>query len=404
MNEFEKAMSTMSCNHSKSDSGYLMLADTEVLYFNFVDDFISVITRHLIPYALRNTFESYSKNDIRSIMKSVFSFKEWLSRRVIDSTIGNYKQLSAYFKVAQNSSVEYKSEVALSCRAISMEDAYWIKFEGEDKCWKDVCPYYNKMANIVIESLSSSIPSITGDRQHPNLTMSGTFPKTFVRATERPNDIFLFKMAKTTDDINVHVEYLSRCFLECIDEGSIEFCKYDIIDIDIDNKKRKCSICPSHYIEGYSVVKAFDLYEYLGYDNFVDFIKSSSKLLTAFSNMVVVDFLMANTDRHLDNYAFYMDNETGELVDVVPLYDFNYSFIADILKTNVSETMCQTLNDGRSMFEVATEYLKYTDIVFKSSSINEYFVERAESLSSEILFGVKNRFKMLADWGYYLLK
>ena len=211
-------------------------------------------------------------------------------------------------------------------------------------------------------------------------------------------------MAKTTDDISVLVEYLSRCFLEYIDEGTIDFCEYDVIDINVDNQKRICSICPSYYIEGYSVVKAFDLYEYLGYNNFVDFIKSSEKLLTAFSNMVAVDFLMANTDRHLDNYAFYMDNQTGELVDMVPLYDFNYSFIADILDTNVSETMCQTLNDGRTMLEVLKEFIQFADIDFKTEVIAECFIEQAYALNPAIAIGVKDRFKILKEIGFNLLK
>ena len=52
------------------------------------------------------------------------------------------------------------------------------------------------------------------------------------------------------------------------------------------------------------------MYEKLGYIN-------------ELSDMLVVDALILNTDRHLDNFGFLIDNDTGIIIGTAPLYDHN---------------------------------------------------------------------------------
>lgn len=56
------------------------------------------------------------------------------------------------------------------------------------------------------------------------------------------------------------------------------------------------------------------MYEKLGYIN---------KL----SDMLVVDALILNTDRHLGNFGFLIDNDTGIIIGTAPLYDHNLQFL-----------------------------------------------------------------------------
>ncbi|MBQ3106108.1 MAG: hypothetical protein IJC51_01340 [Eggerthellaceae bacterium] len=43
----------------------------------------------------------------------------------------------------------------------------------------------------------------------------------------------------------------------------------------------------------------------------------------AFREMVVMDAVMANVDRHAGNYGFLVDNDTGEVLRMAPLFDHN---------------------------------------------------------------------------------
>ena len=55
--------------------------------------------------------------------------------------------------------------------------------------------------------------------------------------------------------------------------------------------------------------------------------------------MNLVDYLIGNTDRHWGNWGFLRDNDTGELIKLHPLMDFNRSFES---YDNVDGSICQT--------------------------------------------------------------
>lgn len=43
----------------------------------------------------------------------------------------------------------------------------------------------------------------------------------------------------------------------------------------------------------------------------------------SFREMIVMDAVMANVDRHAGNYGFLVDNDTGEILRMAPLFDQN---------------------------------------------------------------------------------
>jgi hypothetical protein len=51
-----------------------------------------------------------------------------------------------------------------------------------------------------------------------------------------------------------------------------------------------------------------------------------------FYQTVVVDYLIANRDRHGANWGFYMDNQTGNLVGIHPLFDHNNAFAKEFME------------------------------------------------------------------------
>lgn len=44
--------------------------------------------------------------------------------------------------------------------------------------------------------------------------------------------------------------------------------------------------------------------------------------------MNIIDYLTGNTDRHLENWGFIIDNRTNWCVSLYPLMDFNQCFKA----------------------------------------------------------------------------
>lgn len=41
------------------------------------------------------------------------------------------------------------------------------------------------------------------------------------------------------------------------------------------------------------------------------------------ADMIIADAVMLNQDRHLGNFGFIVENDTGKIVKTAPLYDHN---------------------------------------------------------------------------------
>ena len=54
----------------------------------------------------------------------------------------------------------------------------------------------------------------------------------------------------------------------------------------------------------------------------------------SFREMIVMDAAMANVDRHSGNYGFLVDNDTGEILRMAPLFDHNMACLPMMMETD----------------------------------------------------------------------
>ena len=88
------------------------------------------------------------------------------------------------------------------------------------------------------------------------------------------------------------------------------------------------------------------------------------------SSIAVLDFIISNTDRHDQNYGFWMDNDTGMIVGLSPLFDFNCALVSDVFNRDSSDTLSQMFNDGRTLRQLAYEYKPYCKLVLDLIKFN----------------------------------
>ena len=62
-----------------------------------------------------------------------------------------------------------------------------------------------------------------------------------------------------------------------------------------------------------------------------------------FRQMVVMDAVMANVDRHAGNYGFMVDNATGEVLRMAPLFDHNMACLPLMMETDDFDWYLSTL-------------------------------------------------------------
>ena len=268
-----------------------MLMDTKVLNIETLE----VYNKNLLPFYLR-------KDLTRQRLVT------WLSMRTVTLTRTQIKLLLNLISFPQNQDQESLAWIAIMNRAITVEDSYWLNDTDCKYMWKDMNPLYHKRGETMLPVLmSKDIKDISFETVE--LTTKGSSDKGWFRHN---NCFYLFKTKRWQQEVDA-----SLC-LDCLNIDHVTYKPYTYDGIE------GC-ICSNMSNDKYSRVTAAEVRD--SFDDYSEFIKFVVNIdPVGFYNMCVVDYLIANQDRHGENWGFYMNNETGELVKLHSLFDHNWAF------------------------------------------------------------------------------
>lgn len=106
----------------------------------------------------------------------------------------------------------------------------------------------------------------------------------------------------------------------------------------------------------------------------------------AFARMQVADYLLNNSDRHEGNWGFYVDNGSGRILRLHPLFDHDQAFSA-------SEALnSQTSERNETLLEAAVSSRKDAGLDLQDLLEN---LEQVKHLSSDERRGVLKRVNTL---------
>ena len=202
-------------------------------------------------------------------------------------------------------------------KGLSLNDCYWVVEEGFEGTYDKFNLYDNRfsqvLALIAFTGYGSSIR--TSLASCPEFTTNGMLPKCWRR---KDGKIMLYK-GGTSGASNTgnepYSEYYAAQVANALGVNAIE---YGLSQW----KGELCSTCELFTSKEYSFLpvgrvvtsggmKAVrEYYEKLGQD-FVD----------ALNDMLVLDAIIMNTDRHFGNFGFIVDNKTNKIVAPAPLFD-----------------------------------------------------------------------------------
>lgn len=202
-------------------------------------------------------------------------------------------------------------------KGLSLNDCYWVVEEGFEGTYDKYNLYDNRfsqvLALIAFTGYGSSIR--TSLASCPEFTTNGMLPKCWRR---KDGKILLYK-GGTSGASNTgnepYSEYYAAQVAKALGVNAIE---YGLSQW----KGELCSTCELFTSKDYSFLpvgrivtsggmKAVkEYYETLG-KNFVD----------ALNDMLVLDAIIMNTDRHFGNFGFIVDNKTNKIVAPAPLFD-----------------------------------------------------------------------------------
>lgn len=203
--------------------------------------------------------------------------------------------------------------------------------KGSSPKWEQYNLYQHSF-NELIASLA-----FTGDAQitskdiilnSPEFTTNGALPKKWVR---RNKQIFLMKgTGESANNNDGRIEPFSEMYTSQLAEYlKLPHVSYQVEVFKHSNGQEEfVSICPLYTTENKSYIPVAKLLNKRHIDYRMIATEREQKKIAAifkdqsyFSNMIMFDCLIGNTDRHLNNFGVIVDANTNKILEPMPIFD-----------------------------------------------------------------------------------
>lgn len=312
----------------------IMMKDTEVMIVDFSTLKYEVINEKYLPYPIRGKLREIPAPDkvkssydmtqsIIAARKNEEAVVSWLANRVLVLSRANAKWIYNLYHFEQVSTDEQRVKIAMTCRAASVSDPYWLKFDDEDICWSKVDVKQNPLNEIVAQvALHGKSLTLQGSLTTPELTTNGAYAKAWRRHSD--NYLWLYKLGA-----NGNTE--SRIEVMCsnlLDKMNVEHVHYEAGE---DEGKYVC-MCPCMTTESKAILTGMEFVSYCNVNGLNPETEMFQIDAESIYKMWIVDFLISNRDRHGQNWGFFYDTDTMDILGCHPLFDHNNAFDIDYMR------------------------------------------------------------------------
>ena len=304
-----------------------------------------IVDEQFMPYDL--FFEVSSDPNDR--LNNLNEYLHWCASRVLTLDRKYAKEILNSIGAPQSFTDRERAEISMSYHCVSLTDVYWTKEHGEEISFEALNLYDNKLNAAIVEvSLQGKNLTITNQELSvqdfaPDLSTRGCFPKAWIRTEEG------FMLLKDGGEETVKREVLASEICQCFDIPQVKYWQHTY-------DGQPVSACKLVTSKDRSMVskKAFEVY---ATNNGFDVIEKCIELdPVAYYGMNILDYLIGNTDRHMENWGILVDNYTNKPMGLYPLMDFNQSFLE---YNNLDGANCLTVNKRMTQREAAIDAVKH---------------------------------------------
>lgn len=219
---------------------------------------------------------------------------------------------------------------------LSLNDTFWVKPMSSSVSWSDVNLYNNPFSEIVAGiAFTGEDSHIKGIVTTPEYTTNGMLRKCW----HRENDVIYLYKGSTPRYANGGLEALSEVYASQIAAAmGLAHVEYKLTTFH-DQLVSACPLFTSEQI-GYMPISGL-LDEAMSRDELMLYDKqhaiASLYGIMPFSDMMVFDALIHNTDRHLNNFGVLIDNKSNRILGPAPLFDHGNSLFYNITDDEYSD-------------------------------------------------------------------
>lgn len=261
-------------------------------------------------------------------------FHEWWKDRAIPKTRHGAK--SALQKLGYSST----NSALVNNLALSLSDCYWIKPRGEDLTWKDV--------NLFTNDFVDTFGEITLNRNHMIdlrketrfncATSQGELQKKWCIAKDGRRYMIKGNYGQS------YQQSLNEIFATRLHEqqGFSHFTPYSLVQLQVDdNMEGLGCMCYDFCSENIECISAWELLQTVKTKQNESYYYPLKKVclnlgiseqdFTSFMDyQIMTDYLLTNTDRHMNNIAVMRDPDTLQILGFAPIYDSGNSMFYNV--------------------------------------------------------------------------
>ena len=258
---------------------------------------------------------------------------EWWKLRAIPDSRKGIRQVLSRLSEATSQSL------MLSSYGLSLTDHYWIQPVGQELYWKDLNFYENdfgdELGDILTDSERERSVSDGISKLSPSVSVNGDMKKKWII---RGGGRYLLKVNPNYHSQQAVNEVIAGKLHERL--GWKNYVSYEVGTIHISGRKYPCSLSPmftsveTEFVSAYQIVAAYkvlndvSLYEAL-IRQAVSLGADEKEVRAFLEYMILTDFILTNTDRHLNNFGFIYDPRQHRLSGMAPLFDTGNSLFYD---------------------------------------------------------------------------
>lgn len=252
----------------------------------------------------------------------------WVDRSIPASRLGVEKALSVL-------NVSDTKLLLLRCFGLSLSDQYWIKPKSSEIKWEDVNFFDNAFSEDIGDVLLGKTTKIEGfDFHSPDNTSDGFLKKRWKIINGKR---YLMKSGSNPFMQQPFNEVLATIIAQRLGINHVE---YELIWDD----GVPFSICEDFINRDTELVSAWRIMQSTPKDNntsvykhYIDCCKNLGidDIVSETDKMVVLDYIIANEDRHQNNFGLVRNANTLEWIGVAPVYDSGSSFGYDKITNQI---------------------------------------------------------------------
>ena len=201
------------------------------------------------------------------------------------------------------------------CKGLSLNDVYWVVQDSFIGKWKDHNLYDNEFSKtLAVMAFTGGFRGEFNAKKDistsPEFTTNGMLAKCWRRLD---NEVLLYKSG-TEGAANTGFEPYSEYYAAQIAEAmGLNHVAYGLEKF----KGKLCSTCPLFTSDKFGYIPAGRLIS-----------RDEALADPRFAEIFFFDAIIFNTDRHMGNFGYLIDNDTNEIVGAAPIFDNGYGLFS----------------------------------------------------------------------------